>query len=355
MSALNPVVAEDVEWILAHPLPWDKLRGSNVIVSGAAGFLPAYLVETLGALNRRGSRINVLGLVRTPRKALERLGHLLDAGVTLREHDISQPLPTDLAAAEFIVHAASPASPRFYGTDPVGTLKANTLGTAYLLDHAARHGTTSFLYFSSGEVYGIPVDSSRRLSETDFGYLDPTTVRACYAESKRIGETMCVSWAQQHGIPARIVRPFHTYGPGMSLNDGRVFADFVADVVARRDIVLKSDGLAIRPFCYLADATVAFFSILLMGEAGRAYNVGNPNAEISVGDLAELLVGLYPQLGLKVMRAATRTARASEYLQSPISRSTPNIARMAGLGWSPVTGLREGFRRTIRSFDSRLP
>ena len=350
---LNPVVAEDLDRILANDLPWERLRGKTVLVSGAGGFLPAYLVETLAALNRRQFDIKVLALVRTPQKAIERLGHVLADGVSLIEQDVSQPLRADLPGAHFVIHAASQASPRFYGSDPVGTLKANTLGTAYLLDYAKQHGTESFLYFSSGEVYGNPIDGARHLTETDFGYIDPATVRACYSESKRIGETMCVSWAKQYGIAAKIVRPFHTYGPGMSLTDGRVFADFVADIVARRDILLKSDGLAIRPFCYLADATVAFFAVLLSGESGMAYNVGNPEAEVSVGDLAELLVGLYPQLGLKVVRAAM-PAPGSGYLQSAVNRSTPDVTRMRALGWQPSIGLDEGFRRTVSSFDGQL-
>ncbi len=328
----NPVVAEDIKRILAQPLPWQRLEGTTVLIAGAGGFLPAYLVETLAALNRRGSQIQVIGLVRNPQKAAARLGHLLADGLTLLEHDVAQPLPADLPIADFIVHAASQASPRYYGSDPVGTLEANVLGTAYLLAHAARNAGTEFLYFSSGEVYGVPLDDSRLLSETDFGYLDPATVRACYAESKRVAETMCVSWAQQHGVRTKIVRPFHTYGPGMDLADGRVFADFVGDIVACRDIVLKSDGHAMRPFCYLADAAAAFWTVLLLGEAGRAYNVGNPAAEVSIAGLAELIVGLYPALGLKVIRASAPSA-ASGYLQSPVARSTPDVSRIGELGW----------------------
>ncbi|HSI48422.1 MAG TPA: NAD-dependent epimerase/dehydratase family protein [Ideonella sp.] len=350
---MNPVIAEDVQRILAQPLPWDELNGSTVLISGASGFLPAYMVETLAVLNRRGAGMRIVGLVRSRERAAARLAHLLDAGLTLVEHDVSTPLPPDLMAADYIVHAASQASPRFYGVDPVGTLEANTIGTSHLLRHAAGGETRSFLFFSSGEVYGVPVDSSRRLTETDFGFLDPATVRACYGESKRMGETLCVSWAQQFGVPARIVRPFHTYGPGMSLTDGRVFADFVADVVARRDIVLKSDGLAMRPFCYLADATTGFFTALLKGEAGKAYNVGNPAAETSIRDLAHLMTQLFPDLGLKVELAGS-TAAPTGYLQSQVNRSVPDVARIEALGWQAMTGLSEGFRRTVRSFDPRL-
>jgi nucleoside-diphosphate-sugar epimerase len=351
----NEVILEDVQRVLAQPLPWDRLRGATVIVSGAGGFLPAYLVETLAALNRKGHGIRILGLVRNQKNALERLAHLIPDGLMLVEHDVSRPLPPGLPPADFIVHAASQASPRFYGSDPVGTLMANTLGTANLLEHARAREGCSFLYFSSGEVYGVPVDGTRPLRETDFGYLDPATVRACYGESKRLGETMCVSWAHQYGTRATIARPFHTYGPGMRLDDGRVFADFVADILARRDIVLKSDGRALRPFCYLSDATAGFFSALLLGRPGEAYNIGNPDAEISVGDLAELLAGLYPELGLKVARQSPSPTSGSGYLASPIARSTPDIARaMSTLRWTPGTDLRTGFRRTLRSFDSRL-
>lgn len=342
----NPIVAQDVTRILEQDLPWNEFNRSTVLITGASGFLPAYLVETLAELNRRGAEIRIIGLVRTPAKARARLGHLAAHGVELRTQDVAQPFSEDLPRADYVVHAASQASPRFYGADPVGTLEANTIGTQQMLRHAHRSGSRSVLFFSSGEVYGVPTDDSRRLAETDYGYLDPATVRACYGESKRMGETMCMAWHHQHGVPARIVRPFHTYGPGMDLQDGRVFADFVADILARRDIVLKSDGLAVRPFCYLADATIGFFTALLRGHAGHAYNVANPDAEISIRDLAHLLVGLFPELGLRVDHRVPAPSSGG-YLQSKVSRSTPSIERMANLGWQPRTTLEQGFSRTV--------
>lgn len=319
-----------------------------MVVSGAGGFLPAYMVETLAALNARGGKVRVVGLVRNLEKARGRLGHLASMGVELIQQDIVEPLRADVPKADFIVHAASQASPRFYGTDPVGTLEANTTGTQQMLRHAKRSDCRSFLFFSSGEVYGIPLAETKRIAETDFGYLDPATVRACYAESKRMGETMCVSWHHQFGVPARIVRPFHTYGPGMDLNDGRVFADFVANVVAGRDIVLKSDGLARRPFCYISDATEGFLTVLLKGESCQAYNVANPGTEISIRDLAQTVAGLFPERGVGVRFDIPPASNA--YLKSPIVRSCPSIAKINALGWQPKVGIVEGFGRTIQSF-----
>ena len=164
--------------------------------------------------------------------------------------DVCEPVALD-EPIHFIVHAASQASPKYYGTDPVGTLSANVLGTYHLLNLAATHRVEAFLFFSSGEVYGQVAPERIPIRETDYGYLDPTDVRSCYGESKRMGETMCVAWAHQFGVPAKIVRPFHTYGPGMRLDDGRVFADFVADIVHDRDIVLKSDGARSGPSAIL--------------------------------------------------------------------------------------------------------
>ena len=162
-----------------------------------------------------------------------------------------------------------------------------------------------------------------------------------------MGETMCVAWAQQHGVPAKIVRPFHTYGPGMRLDNGRVFADFVADIVQGRDIVLKSDRSTIRAFCYLADATLGFFTVLLRGAVGQAYNIGSPE-EISIFDLARLLVASFPEKGLSVVRDAG--VRPPGYLQSPIVRNCPDITKAQGLGWAPTTSVQAGFIRTVRSF-----
>ena len=134
----------------------------------------------------------------------------------------------------------------------------------------------------------------------------------------------------------------------MALDDGRVFADFVADCVAQRDIVLKSDGTAMRSFCYIADASIAFLTVLLTGGMAESYNVGNPDEEISIRDLAALVAGLCPERGIGTRFEVPESS--DEYLKSPISRSFPSIDKINRLGWFPCTGIEEGFRRTIQSF-----
>ncbi len=346
----NPIIKEDLERIASANLPWDTLRDKTVLVTGGGGFLAAYLIKSMLNISRLSKlNIQVICVARNTGSVKVRLSDYLGSpDLLVVQHDVSHPLTSDFPRADFIVHSASQASPKYYGVDPVGTLLANAAGTMYLLEHALKSQAERFLFFSSGEVYGVPVDPNQMVGEQDFGYLDPMIVRSCYAESKRIGETMCAAWAQQHGLHTSVVRPFHTYGPGMALDDGRVFADFVADVVAKRDIVLKSDGLAKRPFCYVSDATVGFLTVLLKGDKAEAYNVGNPAAEISMRDLATLIAGLFPERGVGTQFKVQVSSHA--YLNSPITRSCPDIEKIKGLGWAPTFGLQDGFRRTVQSF-----
>lgn len=344
----NRIIAEDLQRIVASTdLDWSAFDGRRVLISGASGFLPAYLVETLLYLNcARGYDIHVTALVRNNDNYNKRFQHHLNnPNLSVLVQDISKPITLDFPH-HFIIHAASQASPKYYGVDPVGTLSANVLGTMQMLELARNHPVISFMYFSSGEVYGEV--QSVPTKETDYGYVDPTLVRSCYAESKRMGENMCVSWHAQYHVPTKIVRPFHTYGPGMKLDDGRVYADFVQDIIENRPIVVRSEGLASRAFCYLADATAGFFTVLLKGENAVPYNVGNSEAEISIIDLANLLVNLFPEKKLRVIKEKLKSK--SGYLQSTISRNCPDTSRIGSLGWRPRTSLADGFKRTIESY-----
>jgi len=346
-TGLSSVVAEDIAEVVRTPLPWKNLSSSTILVTGASGFLPAYMIETLVFLNRNFNlKTRILALARSAERVRERFAAYADRGeIEFLIQDVSDPLKFE-GDLDFIVHAASQASPRYYSVDPTGTLSANVLGTWHLLSAAAKQRLRGFLFFSSGDVYGIP-NSSRPVTETDYGYLDPTNIRSCYGESKRMGETMCVSWAHQFGVPARIVRPFHTYGPGMRLDDGRIFADFVRDILGGGPLVLLSDGSARRCFCYLSDATAGFFAVLLEGTTGQAYNVANPDQEYSIAELADRLAVVFRDRDLKVER---RQRADSVYVASPVPVTRPDISKIQALGWNPRVSIETGFLRTVRSY-----
>jgi nucleoside-diphosphate-sugar epimerase len=172
-------------------------------------------------------------------------------------------------------------------------------------------------------------------------------VRSSYAESKRAGESLCVAYYAQFGVPAVIVRPFHIYGPGLAPDDGRVSADFIADAVASRDIRLDSDGSARRSFCYVADAISGFFTVLLKGNPGEAYNIGDDSSEMSIRELAEMLAGLFPERGLAVVHS--HFERAAQPAGPAAFRNASDTSKARALGWKPTVSAAEGFRRAILS------
>lgn len=342
----NSIVLNDLNEIKEANVQWETLRGKTILVTGANGFLATYIIKSI---LHNVEDVKVIGLVRNIDKAHQRfIDYRLNNSLKIYSQDLTSPITID-EDIHFAIHAASQASPKFYGTDPVGTIEANTIGTYNLLQFLRRQPLESYLYFSSGEVYGIVDESKIPMTEKDYGYVDPIEVRSCYAESKRMGENLCVSYYHQYQIPIKIVRPFHTYGPGMDLYDGRVFADFVRNVVQKENIILNSDGSARRPFCYISDATIGFLKILLEGKNGEVYNMGNPYQEYSILELAELIINIKPELSLEIEKNIPIND-SNQYLKSPIKRNSPNIDKISRLNWHPKIDAHEGFRRTIDSF-----
>ena len=350
MIGEHNVVLEDLKSIVAADVPWEKLAGKTVLITGANGFLAAYCVKTLLFLNdeKRFAPIKVLALVRNKVNADNRFKHFNERNdFEIIVQDVSEKLKIE-EKIDVIIHAASQASPKYYGIDPVGTLAANTIGTFNLLTFAKEKNVGTFLFFSSGEVYGQVDMQNVPTQENQYGFIDISDVRSCYSESKRMGEVMCVSFFKQHHLNTKIVRPFHTYGPGIDLKDGRVYADFISNIVLNEDIILKSKGEAKRAFCYISDATIGFFTALLNGESGEAYNIGNPSQEISIYDLAIKLTNLFPDKKLKTQIIQQNNLN---YLTSPISRNSPSIEKANALGWYPSVSIEEGFYRTIKSYE----
>lgn len=334
-----------------QPVPWSMLGGRTVVLSGAYGFVPATMLDALLFLNEHADLgVRVVAVVRNADKAARRFPGAANRGdVRFVVQDVCEPLALD-GPVDWVIHAASPASPRVYGSDPVGTLRPNVLGTMRMLELAREKRARGLLYFSSAEIYGRVDAAHIPTPEGYAGALDPLQVRSCYAESKRMGETLCAAWHHQHGVPVRVARIFHTYGPGMALDDGRVFADFVRDAVECRDIRLNSAGTHRRAFCYAADAAVALWKVLLEGRPGEAYNVGNEEAETSVYELACLVAGLFPEKGIRVARAVEPASAG--YLASSVDRACPDTGKLRALGWSPHYPLSDGFRRTILSYTA---
>lgn len=346
---MNNIIQEDLTQICQEKLEWNLLSGKNILITGANGILPSYMVETILFLIKfgiiKGTRI--FALVRNEEKANLRFkNYLQEKSLQFIIQDVCDPIIIS-EKIDIIIHAASQASPKYYGIDPVGTLTPNIIGTINLLKLAKEKKTQNFIYFSSAEIYGN-IRSDEAIKETDFGTLDPMNIRSCYAESKRMGETICASWHSQYNIPIKIIRPFHTYGPGMLLEDGRIFADFVFNILNGQNLVIKSDGSSRRAYCYLRDAVLAYFYILFKGTFGEVYNVGNPYQEYSVNELATILIDLFPAKRLRIEKSPV--FYSPDYLPSNINRFLPDTQKIQALGWTPKVDVKTGFHRSVISY-----
>lgn len=342
----SPVFGEDVQQIVESELPWEAYRGQNVLVTGASGMIPMYIVGTLLAANEKyGLELNVTGLVRTPGKAEARLGSALGRNdFALEVGDV-----TDASSLggnfETIFHGASPARPTLHKSSPVTTLKANTLGTLNLLDSLVATGGGSFVLLSSSEVYGA-VKGNQLIAEDSVGELQHFAPRAGYSEGKRIAETALAAYADEFGVKSLSIRFGHIYGPGMALDDGRVQADFLADVVNDRDVRMMSAGAATRTYTYVSDAVRGLFFAHLLGQ-DAVYNVADPAGNISIRELAETFAGSRPQKELTL--SFDNEEDIGHF--SPVASLGLASDRIQALGWAPLHDLNNGVSRTIRAFE----
>jgi nucleoside-diphosphate-sugar epimerase len=352
------VVRSDLDEILdGAAAELAEIAGKKLLMTGGAGFLGYYLIQAALAWNERveaKDRIGVTVLDSYARGVPDWLSPDSSAeGLKLIEHDVRRPLPEDLGDFEYIVHAAGIASPTYYRQHPLETMDANITGLRLLLDRVVeaderRWQTDGFLFFSSSEIYGDPPPEHIPTPETYRGNVSCTGPRACYDESKRYGETLCVNFARQHGLPVKMARPFNNYGPGLKITDRRVIPDLARDVLDGRDITLLSDGSATRTFCYLTDAVAGYYKILLNGRPGEHYNVGTETPEISVGELAELIASLARDLFAYEGTVVHRASDEADYLVDNPSRRRPLIDKARDeLGYQPRVGLDEGLRRSL--------
>ena len=217
-----------------------------------------------------------------------------------------------------------------------------------MLQLAREDGVRGFLILSSSEIYGDPDPRFIPTPEDYWGNVSCTGPRACYDESKRLGETLCTTYFRLYGTPVKMIRPFNVYGPGQRLDDKRIIPDLMTSAVYRRPIVLFSDGRATRSFCYIRDAIAAMWHVLLSPHAGEAFNVGNDTEEISMLDLAERLKQVAGPPWLEVRR---QVSADPDYVTDNPPRRCPDLHKLRSFfSWEPRVSLTEGLSRTLRSY-----
>ncbi|MBT3768185.1 MAG: NAD-dependent epimerase/dehydratase family protein [Rhodospirillaceae bacterium] len=321
--------------------------GKTILLTGGRGFLGRYFTEVFAYLNEH--------VLKEPCKLVS-MDNLITAGkagnvipdlpnVEFIEHDVIQPFEWD-RPLDYVIHAAGIASPYYYRAYPIETLMVSVNGTRNMLELANKH-QARFVFFSSSEIYGDPDPKHVPTPESYRGNVASQGPRACYDESKRVGETLCHIYHDKFGTSANVIRPFNVYGPGMMEADYRVLPNFASRIKGGKPLHVYGSGNQTRTFCYISDAMTGFMLTVLKGVPGETYNIGNPKPEISMVDLVKHIENALDQ---KVDYDIIEYP--DSYPADEPNRRCPDIRKAnVQIEFEPSVGIEDGLKRFLTWAD----
>jgi dTDP-glucose 4,6-dehydratase len=308
---------------------------SRIVITGAAGFIGSHLSEAL--LDRGHS---VVGIDNLLTGATANVAHLANRDFVLIKHDVTNYINVD-GPVDAVLHWASPASPIDYLELPIPTLKVGALGTHKALG-LAKAKNARFVIASTSEVYGDPLEHPQK--ESYWGNVNPIGPRGVYDEAKRFAEAMTTAYHRYHGLDAKIVRIFNTYGPRMRLRDGRAVPAFMSQALTGEDVTIFGTGQQTRSFCYVSDLVDGIIR-LMESNVNEPVNIGNPQ-EMTIEEIARAIIRL--------------TGSNSKLVYRPLPEDDPKVRQpditkaRTLLGWEPKVGLEEGLTKTLEYFRTKV-
>ena len=339
----NKIIDEDLNQIIKENDELTELYNQTVMITGASGLLGNYFLNTLIKLNENyDANIQIVPLIRNLNRLNEEVINKNYINPVVQ--DIITPIKYD-NDVDYIIHTASPASPTLMREKPVETNFANTLGTANALTFANEHNTKKFLFTSTREIYGQNISNQKYFKENDLGLINQLIPRNSYAESKKAAENMCLGFNEEYGLNTKIVRLGQTFGPGMNINGGMVHTEFLKMMLNNEDIVLTSDGSSLRTYTYISDAISAIFKIILKSR-DNVYNIVNNQNEVSIKELAEIIINLCPEKNLKIKFDIQEEKDGYDYNTFKFCLISSEKIRNE-LGWNPKYSVDAGFKRTL--------
>ena len=341
----NSQYQEDIRYTAELDLPWEKLTGRSIMISGATGLIGSFLVDVLMYRNLHAEmNCTVYALGRNEARARERFAYCADRPFyRFISYDINLPFIRDeIGDVDYILHMASNTHPVAYATDPIGTITTNIIGTQNMLEFAAAHRAKRCAFTSSNEIYGENRGDVEKFDEQYCGYIDCNTMRAGYPESKRCGEALCQAYIRQKGLDIVIPRLTRSYGPTLLKSDTKALTQFLHKAVAGEDIVLKSAGTQYYSYVYVADTVSGLLTVLLKGETGEAYNIADDASDIMLKDLAAMIAGY---VGRKVIFEIPDEVESAGY--SRATKARLDSTKLRSLGWMAGYDIRSGIERTI--------
>ncbi len=351
----NETFREDLKYMAGVPfVPWEKLCGKCVLVTGGTGLIGFNVVALLAFLClERGFSMDIVLLVRDVEAARRRFAGMLQAGAPIRLVRCAVSEAEGLGISpDYIIHGASPTAGRVFAERPVETIETIVEGTRALLRLARRGASQGFLFLSSMEVYGA-VRMEEPIDEQHEAAVDPMTPRDSYPEAKRLAEALCAGYATEYGAPAKVIRLTQTFGAGIRPSENRVFAQFLRSALRGEDILLHTPGGTKHSYLYTADAVTAIFAVLLAGKVGEAYNATREDTYASIREMAELVASM-PELRAghgRTISVRVELAADSGRVYPAESYMNLDATKLRGLGWQARFTLRDMFLRMARTMD----
>lgn len=342
----NKYYLEDIRQVSNLPLPWNKLEGKSIMITGSTGLIGSFFIDVILEKNKNDNlNCKVYALGRDIDKARQRFGDNLNSNnLKFISYDVKCPLNCkNLKKVDFVMHLASNTHPLLYSTDPIGTIDTNIIGAKNMLDFAINHSCYRFIFASSNEIYGENRGDVELFDEDYCGYINCNTLRACYPESKRCGEALCQAYKEQKDLNIGIARFTRTYGPTMFNNDTKAISQFIKKGINNENIILKSSGFQYYSYTYMMDAVSGLFYILLKGENGEAYNISDTKGDITLRDLASYIADLNKN---KVIYEIPDKLESNGY--SVVTKARLDGRKLKSLGWSAHYDIKTGVNRTIQ-------